>query len=165
MELSLRRTWRAMVTGDARSGHNRRHVARMAVAGVLLATAAVAVTARPASADPCNQSSHVWVATPSGSLANGNTVVVGHSWSVWVTGVVSSGTGIAWQFIQIGDPPIFNQPYNTRSANGNCVVNQEQVSVASIGPVGSRINVEATYTDWETHQLGQHFVGYLLIGS
>jgi hypothetical protein len=31
--------------------------------------------------------------------------------------------------------------------------------------VNSRITVEATYTDWETHQLGQHFVGYLEIGA
>jgi hypothetical protein len=143
----------------------RTTVARTVAASVLLAAASVAATATPASADPCNQPTHVWIATPSGSLANGNTVLVGHSWSVWVTGVVSSGTSITWQFIQIGDPPIFDPPLNTQAANGNCVVNQQQVSVASIGPVNSRITVEATYTDWETHQLGQHFVGYLEIGA
>ncbi|HYS39035.1 MAG TPA: hypothetical protein VEO01_25750 [Pseudonocardiaceae bacterium] len=108
----------------------------------------------PAFAATCGQPTHVWIATPAGSLANGNTVTLPVGTATYQTGVVSPGTSITFNGAN------FANSVTTTTADGNCVVHHQD-NIMYIGYPTGTWPIYATYILWETGIRQTTLVGYI----
>ncbi len=132
--------------------------------GILLSSAMVGLPSAPAFASTCQQPSHVWVATPAGTLANGNTLTLSTGTQVYPVGVVQPGSYIFFTSYQGNAPYDVDVYINPNAANGNCVVNQPSPGNAPlIGSGPGFWSVTANYVSWETGQQTNVLVGYVNI--
>jgi hypothetical protein len=124
-------------------------------AGLLLSAVGVlTVLPSPAFAATCGQPTHVWIATPAGSLANGNTVTLPVGTTTYQTGVVSPNTPITFTGANT------NMRVTTTNADGNCVVHHQD-NVMFIGNPTGTWPIYATYTPWETGIQQTTLVGFI----
>ncbi len=72
----------------------RRSAFALAASSALVLMALVVVTPGSAQAATCGQPTHVWWATPGGSLGGGDTVTLAPGAPAWATGVVAPNTTI-----------------------------------------------------------------------
>jgi hypothetical protein len=142
----------------------RRRSITVIASGAMLVSAMVALPSASALAATCNQSSHVWVATPAGTLANGNTLTLSTGTKVYPVGVVQPGSYIFFTSYEGNAPYDVDVYINPNAANGNCVVNQPSSSDAPlIGSGPGFWSVTANYVSWETGQTTTKLVGYVNI--
>lgn len=139
-------------------------------ASLLLAGAFTGVSPKPAAAALCGQPTHIWWATPGGSLTNGDTVYVPAGSANYTTGVVSPGWPITWYA-----PPGFfhdvnggggvsadGSSFTTTPSDSNCVVHHQDNVVFT--PDRGTYFIYADYADWEQNQVIFHaFVGTLVV--
>jgi hypothetical protein len=133
----------------------------MLLAAALLAPVLMAVTPAAAFAANCGQATHVWWATPNGSLANGSTVNLPNGTVAFMTGVVTPNTAIIY------DTPdgLFDingsltHSIGTTGADGNCVVHHQDNPITVRG--SGRVSVFATYGRWEDGTQVRTFVGFV----
>lgn len=130
-----------------------RWLARVLLSSALL-LATVALLPSTAFAATCGQPTHVWIATPAGSLANGNTVTLHVGTATYQTGVVSPGTSITFNGAN------FANSVTTTTADGNCVVHHQD-NVMYIGYPTGTWPIYATYIPWETGFQQTNLVGYI----
>ena len=143
----------------------RRSVFALAASSALALMAVAVVSPGIAQAATCGQSTHVWWATPGGSLGNGNTVTVSPGSPAWATGVVAPNTTIYYwttdgYFFVNGQT---ETAFTTTASDGSCVVHHQDNQIfipAQSGP----IDVYASYEQWETGTWVQTYVGELVIG-
>jgi hypothetical protein len=141
-------------------GHARRWILAVAASAALVIPVAAVLPSASALASSCAQPTHVWIATPAGSLANGNEVALAPLTSVYPVGVVQPGTSIYFF-----TPSQSALGYRTGNAGGNCVVNQPSQSNAPVigfVPAGT-YPVDATYTPWESGTQVTTLVGYIVV--
>ncbi|MBV9445859.1 MAG: hypothetical protein JO345_08190 [Streptosporangiaceae bacterium] len=151
----------------------RRRWLSLLAAGAITASGTVALAPGSAMALTCNQPTAAWMATPDGTLANGDTVPEPPSgMRVWPVGITVPGDRITFTVVPvIGPTPGFIDPhtgatswtYTTVQANGNCVVNQPSDSDAPILLVNAAY-ITATITDWRTGQVWTIVVGHVVQG-
>jgi hypothetical protein len=133
-----------------------RRAGRAAIGAALLA-AALSVAPATASAAPdaaCAQPTHVWLATPAGSLGDGNTLTLPIGTETYETGVVLAGSNITFT----GTNGINQIP--TTTAGANCVVSHQN-NILTIGAPTGTYPIFATYTPWETGIPRRTLVGYI----
>ncbi len=151
----------------------RRRWLTLLAAGAIAASSAIALTPGSAMAVSCNQPTAAWMATPDGTLANGDTVPEPPGgMQVWPVGITVPGDTITFTVVPVIGPTTgFINPntgatsftYTTVSANGNCVVNQPSNNNAPILLVNSAY-ITATVTDWKTGQVWTVNVGHVVQG-
>jgi len=141
--------------------HARRWaLALVASSSLVIPATAVLPSASALAATSCKQPTHVWIATPAGTLANGNTLALAPDTLVYPVGVVQPGTTIYFY-----TPSQAALGYRTNAAGSNCVVNQPQSGNApAIGDVpAGTYPVDATYIPWETGNQVTTLVGYVYV--
>lgn len=143
----------------------RRSAFALAASGALALMAVVVASPGTAHAATCGQPTHVWWATPGGSLGSGDTVTLGPGSPAWATGIVAPNTTI---FYWTTDGYFFvngqnETAFTTTASDGNCVVHHENNQIyipAQSGP----IDVYASYEQWETGTWVQTYVGQIVVG-
>ncbi len=143
----------------------RRSAVALVASGALVLMGGMVAAPQSALAATCGQSTHVWFATPGGSLGGGNTVTLSPGSPAWATGVVAPNTNI---FYWTTDGFFFvngqnETAFTTTSSDGNCVVHHENNEIfipAQSGP----IDVYASYEQWETGTWVTSYVGEIVIG-
>ena len=141
----------------------------MLLAAVLAATGLVATTPGAAQAALCGQPSHVWWATPGGSLGGGNTIYVPAGSTSYATGIVSPGWPITFHappgfFVSVSGGGVSpdGSSFTTTPADGNCVVHHDQNIINT--PQRGTFYIYADYADWGLNQvLYNQFVGTLVV--
>jgi hypothetical protein len=120
----------------------------------------VAVAAPAAAAETCGQASHVWLATPGGSLGDGGTVTVSVGNNVYATGVAQRDSRVTLH-MRFPDGSVTGLPATT-PADGNCVVHHE-TNTTTMPFHPTSIRVTADYTPWETGVVTSVFLGTITV--
>src|SRR4051794_18176900 len=138
---------------------------------VALLTAAVALIAAPSTAYAalCGQNTHIWWATPGGSLADGSTTYVPAGSTSYATGVVSPGWPITFyappgffRSVSGGGVSADGSTFTTTPSDGNCVVHHDQNIINT--PDRGTFFIYADYADWNQNKTIYHaFVGTLVV--
>jgi hypothetical protein len=131
--------------------------ATTAIAAVLALTApATAGAAAPVLPPPppnyptfpplsCGQATHVWAATPGGSLGSGSTVNIPAGSSIYLTGVVFPGSAVTYHFHYSSG---LEQVRDTTNSDTRCVVHHEENQYVTASD-HEQIVVTADYYPWE----------------